>query len=102
MQEMVFKRGDEVILVAAPADDPARQNGHWNPLMDKFVGLKGKITYVDKRESDPLPYEVQFYPMTDEAGDPVRDYWFCKEEWLCLEEQKEIDTSSIDNFFSEF
>lgn len=104
MAKFAFQKGDTVILVAAPADDPARDRGYWNPLMDLFVGNEGEIKYVDTSDHSPysLVYEVQFDPMTDGNGLEIRDYWFCKEEWLCRAEDKEVDTSSIDNFFSEF
>lgn len=103
--DLRFQSGETVVLVAASLDDPAREKGWWNPLMDKFVGQKGIIVSVDADASahiHELVYGVRFNEMTDEDGDAVRSMWFCKDEWLCYADEKEIDSSSIDNFFSEF
>ena len=91
----IFQNGDRVIMNAPTVDDP-----DWNSRMDYYVGDTGAVTNVFG-DGEKFDYRVIFPTRYDEDGDSIRNYWFCKEEWLCSADGKEVDTTEIDKMFDE-
>lgn len=84
-----FKVGDAVVLLRNTNDN--KNHIGWMDSMDELVG--GEFIIKQRRIDNTTMYKLD--------GDEY--HWWYDEEWLALAAHNEnIDTSELDQFFSEF
>lgn len=83
-----FEVGDTVVLLGNTNDN--RNHVGWMGSMDKLVG--GEFIIVRRKIENANMYKLD--------GDEYS--WWYDEEWLAPARYDDIDTSELDQFFSEF
>lgn len=98
---MGFEVGDRVILLS-----PTEENyDGWRIMddsMDMYIGDIGVIKSICDRV--PMKFEVNFNTRYRSDGEEIRDYWYCKPEWLKLAEENVgvDDCAELDSMFCEY
>lgn len=91
---MVFKFevGEPVILVGNTNNDTHRVG--WMRGMDQ---MRGDIFHIARCIPKSKGVGYNEYTLQED-----HNFWFYDEDWLAPATQKEVDTSELDAFFSEF
>lgn len=98
---MDFHVGDRVILLS-----PTEENfDGWRIMddsMNMYIGDIGVVRSIVDRGL--MKFEVNFNMRYRSDGEEIRNYWYCKPEWLKLAEENVgvDDCAELDSMFSEY
>lgn len=97
---MDFVVGDRVVLLSPTEENRAGWRTE-DDSMDMYIGDIGVVESLGYKD---LKFDVHFNTRYRSNGEEIRDYWYCKPEWLKLAEENVgvDDCAELDSMFCEY